>query len=295
MADVFISYVEQDGEIARLIAANLESAGFSTWYYERDSVPGVSYLLQTGSAIESAKAVLVLISSQSLSSVQVTREVVRAHESAKHFLPVLVDVSHTEFQTRQPEWREAIGAATSVSISHRGIDVASQALQRGLLSLGVTPGSARFDKPSAPAAFIQPRAQRRSRLPLWIGIGAGVAVLAIVLGQRPAPVPKDQSPPQTSANGADITPANPPARPSSRPAPPPDVNRTACVFDPVSNIRERPSAASEILCKIETTRNIRITGRPSITNTGVWWPTDACGAAGFIAANQVHVDVPSCP
>ncbi len=72
MADVFISHVEEDAELALRIAYSFEGAGFSTWYYERDGLPGVSYLLQTGQAIGQSHAVVLIISANSLGSHQVT-------------------------------------------------------------------------------------------------------------------------------------------------------------------------------------------------------------------------------
>lgn len=134
---VFISHVEKDSDIAFEIAQGLEHAGYRTWYYERDSVPGVSYLLQTGQAIEQSKAMIVLISPHSLNSNQVTKEVIRAHESGKPFIPILRNISHLEFQNRQPEWREAIGSATSIIIPEKGIIVILHRLIEGLKLLGV--------------------------------------------------------------------------------------------------------------------------------------------------------------
>src|SRR5215217_6639498 len=98
MADIFISYVEENANLASDIAEAMETMGFSTWYYERDTVPGRSYLLQIGEEIERCRAVVLLISSHSLGSFQVTREVERAYESNKPFIPLLIDVSHSEFQ-----------------------------------------------------------------------------------------------------------------------------------------------------------------------------------------------------
>jgi len=37
MADVFISHIEEDAEVAETIAHSLEGAGYTTWYYERDT------------------------------------------------------------------------------------------------------------------------------------------------------------------------------------------------------------------------------------------------------------------
>jgi hypothetical protein len=142
MPHVFVSHVEEDGDTALSLSSDLEAAGFQTWYYERDAVPGVSYLVQVGDAIDTAQAVVLLISTTSLGSHQVTTEVVRAHEASKPILPVLLDVSHVEFQSRQPEWRAAVGAATSISVAPRGVAAVAQALVAGLLRLGVQRGAA---------------------------------------------------------------------------------------------------------------------------------------------------------
>jgi len=61
-----------------------------------------------------------VISPHSLGSRQVTNEVVRAGESNKEFIPVRRDITHIEFQNRQPEWREAVGAAGSIRIPQEG-------------------------------------------------------------------------------------------------------------------------------------------------------------------------------
>jgi hypothetical protein len=57
MADIFISHVEEDAQVALEIAQGLEAVGYTVWYYERDSVPGLSYLVQTGQAIEQSHAI----------------------------------------------------------------------------------------------------------------------------------------------------------------------------------------------------------------------------------------------
>jgi hypothetical protein len=68
VVDIFISHVEEDASLALEIAQALEDSGFLAWYYERDTVPGRSYLLQIGDAIDSCHAVILLISSHSLGS-----------------------------------------------------------------------------------------------------------------------------------------------------------------------------------------------------------------------------------
>jgi len=138
-ADVFISYAEEDGDVAYALALGLEGAGYTTWCYELDNVAGVSYLIQTGQMIEDARAFLVLISPHSISSRQITQEIIRAHETNKHFFPILRDITHVDFQRRQPEWREAIGAATSITFKPGEATGIITRIVPGLKALGVHP------------------------------------------------------------------------------------------------------------------------------------------------------------
>jgi hypothetical protein len=134
---VFISHVEEDAKIALDIADGLEKEGYQTWYYERDTLTGPSYLIQTKQAIENSQAVIVIISPNSLGSNQITKEVIRTHEACKPFVPVLNGISHSEFQARQPEWQEAIGAAASIPIPEQGVAAILPRIIGGLVSLGV--------------------------------------------------------------------------------------------------------------------------------------------------------------
>jgi len=52
VSDVFISHVEEDADIALQITIGLEEAGYTTWCYEADSIPGPSYLIRTGQPVE---------------------------------------------------------------------------------------------------------------------------------------------------------------------------------------------------------------------------------------------------
>lgn len=141
MSDIFISHVEEDAEVALEIAMGLEEAGYSTWCYEADSIPGLSYLIRTGQAVEQCKAILVVISPHSLGSRQVTNEVVRANESGKYFIPVRREVTHVEFQNRQPEWRQAVGGAASIGIPKEGVTSILSRIVAGLNILGIQPAT----------------------------------------------------------------------------------------------------------------------------------------------------------
>jgi hypothetical protein len=150
--DIFISHTEEDADVAFAVAHGIELAGYSTWYYERDGVPGPAYLAQVGEAIERARAVVLVISPDSLGSSQVTNEVVRAYESGRPFLPVLRNITHAEFQQRQPVWRQALGASTSISIPPEGVPGIVERVIAGLRALGIQPGAQPTDVSDATQA-----------------------------------------------------------------------------------------------------------------------------------------------
>lgn len=184
MADVFISHVEKDSKIALEIAQGLEAAGYTVWYYERDSVPVLSYLVQTGQAIEQSRAVVLIISLHSLGSNQVSSEVVRAHEAGKPF-PLLSQITHNQFQSRQPLWRQAVGSASSIAIPPEGVAVIISRIISGLKALGVgAEGKGASQKPGQGTAQPQPEmivAPRTEAKPLWQNKWFWVVVVVFVV------------------------------------------------------------------------------------------------------------------
>lgn len=135
MGNVFISHVEEDQAIALELARGLEAEGYTTWYYERDSLPGVSYLEQIDEAIEQCHAIVIIISRDSISSRQVDIEVQRAHESSKHFIPVLRGIQHAEFQNQKRGWRMAMGTVTSLLIPVDDVSMTIPRIVAGLRKL----------------------------------------------------------------------------------------------------------------------------------------------------------------
>jgi hypothetical protein len=170
MADVFISYAHQDSDTVQELAPALEAAGYSTWYYEDKGALGASYLRQIDEEIERCQAVVVVISPESVGSDQVSKEVVRAHEGRKKFIPVRRGISHDDFRKRQPEWRMAFGAAVSAEVPDEGVTPLVPRIVAGLRKLGVEPG--------APPAL--PSARGAAAPPRGKPAGAATAVAAAV-------------------------------------------------------------------------------------------------------------------
>ena len=134
---IFISYVEEDGSVAHEIASGLETEGYSSWYYERDCPAGADYFEETFKAISDCEAMVVVISPRSLPSDQVTREIVRAVETSKATLPLLLEISHDDYARRRPGWKQAMAAANAMRIPPDQISTIIPALVAGLSAKGI--------------------------------------------------------------------------------------------------------------------------------------------------------------
>jgi class 3 adenylate cyclase/tetratricopeptide (TPR) repeat protein len=140
VGSIFLSHVEKDLPIMEQIARGLEAAGYPTWYFERDVLPGTSYLIQITRAIQQCDAMVLIISPHALDSDQVTKEVVGAFENNKAFYPVLVDLTPPELKERQPEWRHALGGTAMIMVGKEGLSSTIPEIISGLKSRDIHPG-----------------------------------------------------------------------------------------------------------------------------------------------------------
>ncbi len=138
---VFLSYVEEDGDVAHSIAEGLEAQNYSTWYYERDCPTGSDYFEETHKAITDCDAMIVLISPRSVASDQITREIVRAVESSKATLPLLLELSHDEYAKRRPGWKQAMAASNATRVVKERVPTIIPALVAGLKAKGIQASS----------------------------------------------------------------------------------------------------------------------------------------------------------
>lgn len=96
MRSVFISYARDDQAFARTIAEYLSSAGLSVFFDSEAIVAGDSWSARISSALRSADAVVVLLSSNSRRSTYVQDELQTALESKKVVIPILLDAQATQ-------------------------------------------------------------------------------------------------------------------------------------------------------------------------------------------------------
>jgi adenylate cyclase len=91
MSDIFISYSRKDSEQALQLAERLQGEGMSVWIDQRGIEAAKSWSAEIVNAIEASKAFLVLLSSHSIESDNVARELSLAFESKRPMLPVAIE------------------------------------------------------------------------------------------------------------------------------------------------------------------------------------------------------------
>ncbi|HZS94318.1 MAG TPA: tetratricopeptide repeat protein, partial [Chloroflexota bacterium] len=172
---MFISYAGEDGNVARELAAGLEAHGIAAWYYQRDSLPGISYLQQILRSLETCSACIVLLSSHALESFQVDREITRVYEANLPVIPILIGMGHEEFRARRPEWAMMLGTVVTVPLPQDGI---SSLLPQIINSLDWAP-------PARTGEIAPQRRAPRVRLPApatpFVGRAGEVAALGALL------------------------------------------------------------------------------------------------------------------
>jgi hypothetical protein len=141
--NVFISHADEDSETAARVAEILEEHGYSTWYYERDTLPGISYVTQSADGIGRSDAFLVLVSSHALASHDVAQEVEQAGAQARRFLPILAGVSAAQAQRRRPEWRSVLEAAAPVELQEKDVRPMVERLMKSLRYWNIEPKGGR--------------------------------------------------------------------------------------------------------------------------------------------------------
>ena len=101
MADVFVSYVNEDRTTAEKISRGLESAGFSVWW-DRHIQGGVDFGKEIDRQLHAAKTVVVLWSSRSLESEWVRDEAQQARD-LKKLIPIRLDSVQPPLGFRQAQ------------------------------------------------------------------------------------------------------------------------------------------------------------------------------------------------
>jgi TolB-like protein len=116
-SDVFISYASPNSSIADAACAALEGAGLACWIAPRDVTPGAFYGDEIVHAIDSSKAIVLILSHDATSSPHVLREVERA--ASKHHPVVSLRIDEAplpaalQYFLNTSQWLDALGGDTA--------------------------------------------------------------------------------------------------------------------------------------------------------------------------------------
>ncbi|MEW6572774.1 MAG: tetratricopeptide repeat protein [Bacillota bacterium] len=110
--DVFISYSSQDKQVADAVCATLESKRIRCWIAPRDVLPGTLYADTIIEAINNCRILVLVLSTKSNYSPQVTREVERAVNKGIPILPFRIEDVHLskslEYFVSPHHWLDAL-------------------------------------------------------------------------------------------------------------------------------------------------------------------------------------------
>jgi hypothetical protein len=187
---VFISYSRKDINFARRLAADLEGAGFDTWWDISDLKGGDDWVRFIPSAIEASQYFVVLLSPHSVQSEWVAKEYSYALRLRKKVVPAMIKPCDVPF---------ALNTINYVDFVNEEYDLAVNKL------LGALGGVAR---PVPPATGLKKLSTKLppvlTRNPL-LSIGIAIILLAILLfsflrPSTPVPPPPSATPTTTPTN-----------------------------------------------------------------------------------------------
>lgn len=225
-APIFISFAHDDRKAAETICTALEQRGLKCWIATRNIAPGDNFQEAITRAIRAAKTMLLVFSGHANNSIEVKKEIALASRYNVIVVPVRVedvvpnDALTYELAVRQwidmfDDWERAI---ERLVIHLKSTAEADAAATPAMSPVGpAAPQSPTAVQPPIPA----PAAQRRSLLPILIGIIVIVAIAAGALAWHLMPPSQSTTAAQSGPPPAAPPPAPSLAAPPATPAAPP--------------------------------------------------------------------------
>ena len=217
--DVFISYSSKDKPIADAICANLEGAGIRCWIAPRDIAPGEDWPTAINKAITKSRVMVLIFSSNSNSSEDVSRELNLAANSKLIIIPFKIDNIEPEpgkqYYLARTHWLDAMNPPTRKQISLLVQTVKKLLAPESSVAAPVTP----VPLPTAQKVTRQPKAKIFKPWMLWIAIPSCILLLlalcigVVFLGRKylaarpasPTPIWTALAPMPTSPNALPLT------------------------------------------------------------------------------------------
>ena len=201
--EVFISYSTKDTDIANALLEVLESYGLNCWMAPRNIPKGAQWAEEIDKAIQNARVFVVIISSHSVESKQVPKEIALAVTACESIYPFRIDdtglqgtfryyLSDYQFTDATSDAKQKMTELAETICSSLGKPIPKKEPEKKAISeekpepsvssaLQMTPQIPQG--PQAPQSPQTPQSpQPKSQKPLMIGVVAAVAVIAVILG-----------------------------------------------------------------------------------------------------------------
>ena len=201
--EVFISYSTKDTDIANALLEVLESYGLNCWMAPRNIPKGAQWAEEIDKAIQNARVFVVIISSHSVESKQVPKEIALAVTACESIYPFRIDdtglqgtfryyLSDYQFTDATSDAKQKMTELAETICSSLGKPILKKEPEKKAISeekpepsvssaLQMTPQMPQG--PQAPQSPQTPQSpQPKSQKPLMIGVVAAIAVIAVILG-----------------------------------------------------------------------------------------------------------------
>ncbi len=172
---VFISYASQDAAVANAIVEALERQGLKCWIAPRDVTPGAHYASEIVHAIDSANAIVLILSQDAASSPHVLRELERATSKRHPVVTLRLDQAplpaEFEYFLNTSHWLDASSGDTV-----RALPKLVTAVKVSIQAPDVTPVGA--PSTTTPESTVSARSRWRAGIVVASVIGLGLAIFA---------------------------------------------------------------------------------------------------------------------
>ena len=198
--EVFISYSTKDTEIAFALLETFESYGLDCWIAPRNIPKGAQWAEEIDNAIQNARVFVVIVSSHSVESRQVPKEIALAVSSCESIFPFRIDdtglqgtfryyLSDYQFTDATSDAKQKMIELAEVICSSLGKPipekkpVSEEEPEKKPVSEEPEKKPAAEEKPE-PVSNSSPQvtSQANSKKPLMVGVIAAAAVIAVIIG-----------------------------------------------------------------------------------------------------------------
>ena len=198
--EVFISYSTKDTEIAFALLETFESYGLDCWIAPRNIPKGAQWAEEIDKAIQNARVFVVIVSSHSVESRQVPKEIALAVSSCESIFPFRIDdtglqgtfryyLSDYQFTDATSDAKQKMIELAEVICSSLGKPipekkpVSEEEPEKKPLSEEpeIKPAAEKAPEPVSNSSP-QVTSQVNSKKPLMVGVIAAAAVIAVIIG-----------------------------------------------------------------------------------------------------------------